>query len=162
MSDEDELSPLDAINEVEQLLSPAKQKKLNIEERRQRVFELKVEGKTLMEIAKELKITYAQAQGDFAKATESIDTTRWLKSRIEGDVVYLDKLISAYSSRAFAGDVEATKVILALMARQHRILGMEAPKRVDVHMLIEQWAQREGLDASAVIDVVARLLPSGE
>lgn len=156
--DDDDMSVLDALASAEALLAPPKPAKLLQAERRQRVFDLRMAGKTLHDIAAELGVNYTTVQKDFAAVTTSIDTTKWLRSRIDGDVHYLDKLISVLSPRALVGDVDAIETILKIMARQHKILGMEAPKRIDIRYLVQQWAEREGLDPDDVIDVTATLL----
>lgn len=159
--DDDELSADDLIREAEKLVAPKKPRKLIAAERRQKVFELKMQGKTLQDIARILGINYNTAQADFATVTRSIDTTKWLKTRIEGDVMFLDRLIAAISPRALVGEIEAIEAVLKIMQRQHKILGMEAPKRVDVRVLIQQWAEREGLNPMDVIEVVSGMLEGG-
>lgn len=152
------------LREAEKITTPSKRAdratahRLTAAARRQKVFELKMQGKTLVEIAEIMSLNYNTVQRDFAAVTASIDTTKWLRSRIDGDVQFLDKLISVLSPRALVGDIAAIETILKIMQRQHKILGMEAPKRVDVRVLIQQWAEREGLNPADVADVVSGLL----
>lgn len=172
--DDDGWSVDDVLREAEELTSGKKDRrtgarngehipdtKMTLATRRQKVFDLKMQGKTLVEIAKLLGVNYNTVQKDFAAVTQSIDTTKWLRTRIDGDVQYLDKLISVLSPRALVGDLDAIETILKIMQRQHKILGMEAPKRVDIRLLVQQWAEREGLNPLDVMEVVSGMLDGG-
>ena len=62
------------------------------------------------------------------------------------ELARLDRLHKAHWSAAIAGDVPATETVLKLMVRRARLLGLDAPLRIDVRALVAEAAARHGLD----------------
>ncbi|HZT80708.1 MAG TPA: hypothetical protein VFA26_10815 [Gemmataceae bacterium] len=80
---------------------------------------------------------------------------------IELEKERLDTLQAAYWPDALAGDVQAAHVVLACTAQRRKLLGLDAPKRVEVDQTIRSGlseqqllllAEAVGLDKLMVID----------
>lgn len=133
---------------------------LSIIERRKRVYDLKLKGWSHRQIAEKLSVNISTITMDLRKIMAQVDAARMLES--EGNLMYdqLDLLLRRYMKTALKGDLDSTNIVLKIMERKSKLLGLDAPKRIDVRALIVDWAVREGLDPQDVIDVALDLLPS--
>jgi hypothetical protein len=91
-----------------------------------------------------------------------IDVTRYLDTEVKYDLTRIERLIAAYWKRAVAGDLNAAKFVDQMLGRKHKLLGMEAPKKVDIRALVVAWAESRGLPPEAVIEAAYELLPDAE
>jgi hypothetical protein len=62
------------------------------------------------------------------------------------ELARLDRLHKAVWQRAISGDIPAIETVLRLMERRARLLGLDAPVRVDLRALVADSATRFGLD----------------
>ena len=154
------------IQEIEEMLREQGliPKKLKAPERRKLVFKLRSDGYTLYQIAEALGVSYATVQNDSAEVVKEVDITRMLEAEVKYDLNRIERLIGAYWKRAVMGDINAAKFVNEMLARKHKLLGMEAPKRVDIRALIVQWANANGLgaDINDVIEAAYELLPEAD
>lgn len=137
-------------------------RRLSVSERRREVFRLRMEGNTLEQIAESLGVSYSTVQKDSVVAAANIDMTRYLEREVNVDIGRLEALIGAYWKRATAGDLNAAKFIRECINQRGLLLGLNAPKRVDVRMIIAQWAERQGLDVDDVVEAAFELLPESQ
>lgn len=154
------------IREIEEMLrsSGITPKKLKAPERRKLVLKLRGDGYTIGQIAEALGVSYGTVMNDSHEAVKDIDVTRMLESEVKYDLTRIERLIGAYWRRALMGDLNSAKFIDQMLGRKHRLLGMEAPKRVDIRGLIVQWANANGLgaDINEVIEATYELLPEAD
>lgn len=102
-------------------------------ERRQQVWQLRLKGLSLSQIGAALGITKQSAHALLenalhdAAAEHKAMASRW----IELELARLDELHAALHHKALAGDHQAVDAIGRLMARRAKLLGLDAPDRVD-------------------------------
>lgn len=134
--------------------------RLEVATQRRAMWEDRVSGMTVQAIANKYRCSLSWVTQSLSEAVENIDATRWLERHV--DIAYdrLEGLYRMYAPRA-KDDLDVANFVLKVIDRQSKLMGLDAPKRVDVYAIIDDFAQREGLDTSAVIDVVARMLPTG-
>lgn len=128
-------------------------------ERRRKVWDYKLKGWSSKEIAEKLGIHYHTVLQDLKRTSEQVDATRWLEG--EGNMMFdqLNMLLRRYLKPALQGDIDSGNFVLKIMERKSKLLGLDAPKRVDVRAMIVEWAMAEGLDPQDVIDVALDMLP---
>lgn len=78
----------------------------------------------------------------------------------EAELARLDRLLLAHWSAAIGdpkaeppvpGDRDATRMVLQIMDRRARYLGLDAPTRIDVTGWIRGMAEREGIDPEQAV-----------
>lgn len=140
---------------------------------RRKIWDMRVSGMSTQQIADELSISTRAVQAALQKAVMMIDATKWLEQETELDLERLNRLLSAHWEPAIGRapgtkgpedlgeppSIEHSKFVLQVIERRARLLGLDAPKRVDVRAMVIEWAQKEGLDPDDVLDVVPKLLP---
>jgi transposase len=105
-----------------------------IEERRGRVYELRLEGKSYREIASELGISHQTAHSDAMAVmdrlkAETIETAERVR---EIELARLDKAQKAIWPDVKQGDQGAIDTFLKIQARRAKLMGLDAPEKHDV------------------------------
>lgn len=131
-------------------------------ERRRRVWDLRMKGMSIQKIADQEGMTYWQIHQDLEAAARLVDVTKYLEHELHLDLQRLDQLFAAWFPSALALDADSAKIVMTIMDRRAKLLGLDAPKRIDIDMLIRTWAEKEGLDPDDVVDAVVTLLPTPE
>jgi hypothetical protein len=133
---------------------------------RQRVWNLKKEGSSTSEIAQMVGMSERNVRHIIRRTVAEIDVTSWLENEVAVDLARIEGLLKVWWPYATdvpqngdRPDLEAAFFLVKLLERKARLLGLDAPKRVDVRALIVQWAEDHGLDPDDVIDATADLLP---
>ena len=67
------------------------------------------------------------------------------------ELARLDRLMQTHWPAAVEGNHMATGVVLQIMDRRMRLLGLDAPQRIDITGWIRQLAEREGLDPDQAV-----------
>ena len=121
-----------------------------IEARQLQALDLRLAGASYRQIGNQLNVSHVQAMRDVATmiaeyASEPADVVR------KAEVARLDKLMLAHWPSAIKGDHKATQTVLQIMDRRARLLGLDAPQRIDVTGWIREMARREGLDPDAAV-----------
>ncbi len=116
-----------------------------LQARRVRSLDLRLAGASYRKIAAQLSITPSQAFTDVGKmlkdyASEPADQIR------NAEVARLDRLMLAHWGKAIQGHIEPTRLILEIMRRRAALLGLDAPRKVDITGWIREMAVAEGLD----------------
>lgn len=132
--------------------------------RRARALELRVAGKSVAEIARELDTEPRYVGVMLRSAVADIDATRWLEHEVTIDLARLDRLWEVYYPRAVGrfgndADLDAAHFLLKVLERRAKLLGLDAPKRIDIRAIVTRWAEEQGLDPETTVDVVATMLP---
>ena len=63
----------------------------------------------------------------------------------------LDRLLMDHWGKAIQGDVAATRTVLSIMDRRAKLLGLDAPQRIDLTAWIREMAIAEGLDPDQAV-----------
>lgn len=132
---------------------------MSLVERRRKVWDMKLKGWSTKQIAEKLGLSYQTIVLDLKRTAQQVDATRWLEG--EGNMMFdqLNMMLRRYLKPALQGDIESGNFVLKIMERKAKLLGLDAPKRVDVRAMIVEWAMAEGLDPQDVIDVALDMLP---
>ena len=67
------------------------------------------------------------------------------------EVARLDRLLMGHWTKAIGGDVNATRTVLSIMDRRAKLLGLDAPQRIDLTGWIREMAIAEGLDPDQAV-----------
>jgi hypothetical protein len=70
----------------------------------------------------------------------------------------LRALLAAQWPKAMTGDVNASATCLKIIEREARLLGLDAPARIDVTARIRQMAVEEGLDPDEAVEEAQRIV----
>lgn len=140
---------------------------------RRKIWDMRVSGLSTQQIADELSITPRAVQMALQKAVMLIDATKWLEQETELDLERLNRLLQAHWEAAIGRppktldesdlgqppSIDHSKFVLQVLERRAKLLGLDAPKRVDVRALVIDWAEKQGFDPDVVLSVVPSLLP---
>jgi hypothetical protein len=100
-------------------------------ERDRMAFKLRLTGMSNRQIAEELRCTVSQVEASLVRMMGSV--TPELRHRtLQIELERLDVLQSAHFEKAATGDDTATLTTLKIMERRARMLGLDAPARIDV------------------------------
>lgn len=133
--------------------------KIRAVERQREVLKLRTQGLTFQEIADRLGYKGRTGVYDaFRKALQAtIQEPADEARRVE--VERLDKLIAAIWSEAMAGKLFAIDRVLMIMDRRAKLLGLDAPQKVDIQGDVQRIADQIGIteaEAVAIADQVIR------
>lgn len=129
-------------------------RKLTTFEKQRQALSLKAAGKSYDAIAAELG--YADRSGAFRSVQAAMS-----KIRREGvqemrtlEDARLDLLLEAIWTRATSGNVPAIRAALSVMERRARLLGLDAPSKLELGRLLESedWLRIVGLIRGALTD----------
>ena len=125
--------------------------------RRIRALELRLSGASYRQIGAALGVSSPVAFQDVKRALretmqEPADEVR----RIEID--RLDRLLLAVWPKALTGDTSAVHTALRIMERRAVMLGLDAPKKVDIVGDARAAAERAGLDPDEVVAAVEAIV----
>lgn len=126
--------------------------------RRIKAIEMRAAGHSYREIAAAL------GYRSVASVYETVDRglAEWVREPLDRmialELLRLDQLIRAYWARAAGGDAEAASFVLKVLERRARMLGLDSPKRVDIHALIVEWARENALPVDEVTEIVVGIL----
>ncbi len=148
----------------ETTMPKTKEERLDVMTQRMAMWQMRIAGKTPPQIAAEFGVSVRYVQYELRDAVQMIDATKWLEIETQTDLDRLERLFSAYWPLAIGAepDQAAAMLILKILEQKAKLLGLNAPKRVDISLLIETWAKERGLDMRDVIDVTGDLFPKPE
>lgn len=147
----------------------------DIEKRREKVWELRINGMPVRKIAKILNMPWRTVYHDLSTKTRQVDTAKLLETELDLDIDRLNGLLRIYYPLATGRrkgrkmmdptqipppDKDAAKLVLQILKQRADLLGLNAPKRVDITALIVEWATSKGLDISDTFDAIKDLFPS--
>lgn len=133
--------------------------------RRRNAVELRITGATYDEIAQALGYSdRGQANRDVHRALKEI-TKEPAEQLRDLELARLDKLQKGSWVAAISGnDPKAAQVVIKVMGMRHKLLGLEAPRKVDLTGWLRDFSDREGLpyeDAVEAANEIIRLAASG-
>jgi AraC-like DNA-binding protein len=132
--------------------------KIALAERARRVLELRKEGLTFNEIAR--RVGYKNATSAYyafktalrATIQQPADEVRRL------EVERLDALLAAVWSTAMDGRLVAIDRVILIMDRRAKLLGLDAPQKVDHEHRIRMLAAANGFDPDEAVEEARRVL----
>lgn len=112
---------------------PAKGQPESAAVRRQTALDLRCAGNGYRAIGKQLGVSHVQAFRDVQQAIDEINAlTHKTAERVRDlEVQRLDRLTLALWPRARQGDDKAVRALVALMDRRARLLGLDAPTKLE-------------------------------
>lgn len=125
--------------------------------RRAQAVQLRLAGRSFREIGAELGVTVSTA---FALTEKGLRD--WAQP--DADQLFLevmaqlDQLHARYWPDALKGNLDAFGAVMRIIDRKVRLVGLDAPKRVDIRAVVERWAEAEGFDPDDVLAVTAPVL----
>lgn len=131
-----------------------------------RALQLRIAGMPYWEIAETLGVEEWQAvewvtsqlQGLRGEEVRNADVARQLH------LERLDALMQASWPKALAGNADSATIVLRCMERSSKLLGLDAPQKVDITHRLRLMAEAEGLDYQELLaeanDVIKRLPPA--
>lgn len=127
--------------------------------RRKTVWDMRMAGFTMDEIARKMSIPSGTVKSDIHRELNQIDITRQLESEVIIDLARLERLLRSYWTKAMEGDLDSAIFCMKVLERKSKLLGLDAPKRVDVRQLVVEWAVKEGFDPEDVLPIASQLIP---
>lgn len=128
-------------------------KTIRTSERQQRAYALRLEGKTIREIAAELgcsaMTTYRMVEAEIERQMATRDASVKRQQSIVAD--RLDRLIREVWPRVEQGDVMAIAQVVKIEERRCKLLGLDEPQRVQTTLEVE------GLPNHELMAIAARM-----
>ncbi len=133
--------------------------RMRLAERRSQVMQMTVAGKTTDQIAGEFMVSRQTIAKDIKSALKSTEESM-LTATVEVRRVQHLRLEQAFDAiwiQIKTGDLDAIKVMISLLDRESKLLGLDAPQRIDVRRRIEERAAEKGWDAKAAVAEFERM-----
>lgn len=114
-------------------------------ERQSKAYALRLQGKTLKEVAVEVGVSTATAQrlvdAEISRVTSQRDDSIKKQQQVVSD--RLDYLIRALWERVEQGDVNAISAVTKIEERRCKLLGLDEPQRIQASVELEGMADHE-------------------
>ena len=119
-------------------------KRLSVKDRRKKVAELLLAGSSYREIAHVLSVSLGTIAKDAAAVAAMFDddTAETAVKYKTLELKRLDRLWLSHWKKALAGDVQATGQLLRIMERRAKLLGLDAPAKINIHQLDDETLMR--------------------
>ena len=119
-----------------------------------KAFDLRLTGMSYRKIGVELKVSYATAFRDVAAVMEELKEETRVEARNyrEIELKRLDQLQAGSWSFAVAGDQKAVLNVMRIMERRAKLLGIDAPIKVDIEGQIREFAIKQGIDPDRAVE----------
>lgn len=145
--------PFEKSKSVGGKLSP---KKIQVQMRQTQALEMRMAGATFVQIAERLNYKNpmgarkAVEAGILRHVREPSETAREL------ELERLDRLLMRLWPRAMSPkidppDYQAVDRVMSIMSRRAKLMGLDAPQRVDITGWVRDMAQQEGLDPDRAV-----------
>ena len=115
-----------------------------------KALDLRLAGASYRQIGSQLKVSHVQAQRDVHHMLQEVAGEPAEKVR-HAELARLDRLLLAHWPAAVSGDQKATAMVLQIMDRRARYLGLDAPQKIDLTAWIRDMAEREGIDPEQAV-----------
>jgi hypothetical protein len=129
-------------------------------ERRVRAFELRKQGKSFRAIGVALGVSHAQAARYVDQELNRLNAqSRGLAEAYRR--VHLERcedLLAADWQAAVDGDLAAQAAVLRILERESKLLGLDAPAKMDVESKVRLMAIEAGIDPDQAVAEAERLL----
>lgn len=127
------------------------------------VSELMLQHKSGTVIARELDVKYELAKKAMAEVRRrwQIRTITNYDDMVAEQIKRYDRVEESLWQRAVAGDLGVVDRLIALWDQRNRVMGLYAPKTVDITVRIRDMALRYGLDPDEAVREASKFLKSG-
>lgn len=130
-------------------------------------LDMRLMGATLDQIGQALSIHRDLAGRYITKLLAERSSPARIEDAREQELLRLDKLLLAWGPRSTSAnpDPRAADIYLRIQERRSRLLGLDAPQRVDIGTLVRELALAEGWDVERALEdahAMAKALPPGE
>lgn len=126
---------------------------------RSELWKDRISGKTYEQISIERNVPLRTVIYNCQAAVRELDATAFLEEEMAVSLAQLTKIQELHWPDVLAKDPDATDLFFKAHDRKVKLLGLEAPKRIDISGEIAIWAAEQGLDPADVIEATATLLP---
>lgn len=128
---------------------------------RDRILELRIQGVPVTQIATAVGLSVRTVYQHLDRAVEAKDATKRLATYADNSLTRLEKLIEiAWPMASATGKYDGSDpskewadFVVSCDKEIRKLLGLDAPRRVDIHAIVEQWAIREGIDPIDLAEV---------
>jgi hypothetical protein len=127
---------------------------------------MRTRGIATTAIADELGLSIASVNKNLKAAAIMVDATTMLEHEQMIDMDRLEVLIKTFwpfvigdPAHGIDPSLDHAQFVLKVIERRAKLLGLDAPKRIDVRAIVASWAVRQGLDVEDVVAVTYDLLP---
>lgn len=136
---------------------------------RRAIWDKHLSGLSILEISKDMNLTYKTIQDNLKAVVMELDVTRFVEVEMTKDLTRLENMFRiAYERATGVGgktdgqepDIAWMDTAIKILDRKAKLLGLDAAKKIDIYAMIETWARKEGLDPEDVITVIPNLLPN--
>jgi predicted DNA-binding protein (UPF0251 family) len=114
-----------------------------VREREAKALRLRAEGATYDEIGRQLGVSRPMAARVVHRALDRV-VREPANHLIALECTRLDLLTKAHMPKALAGSARAAEIVLRVMERRARLLGLDAPVRSEVHVMSAE--EQDALD----------------
>lgn len=121
--------------------------------RSERAVRHRLAGKTFQQIADLLGYENRSSAYHAVKAGMYHGVKEPARELVEIESLRLERLQAAHWAKAIRGDVQSTITVLRIMKQRADLLGLNAPKELDITLEAAEIAAKEGLDPAEVIKV---------
>ena len=130
------------------------------EENRLKAFELYKAGATLTATGRALGVSHTTARNYVTSVLDRLAAdSKALAERYRNlQMARLQDMVFALWPKVRAGDVPAVLALLRIMEREAKLLGLDAPTKVDIEARVRLIAEREGFDPDEAVRDVYRIL----
>lgn len=141
----------------------AQQLRADIEARREKVAALLLARKSLRQIARDLQTSFTTIQRDVVAVRAEWRARRLdlIDQRGSEDLARAEAAIAAIWNNVLAGNAAAIDRLLGLLRYRADVLGLNAPKMIDIELHIRERAEREGLNPDEAVAEAQRILKAG-
>jgi hypothetical protein len=129
-------------------------------ERRAQIFEYVKAGSSYRDIGRKFGVSHVTIVRDVRRTLEALQRTAIhdLELYRQLELVRLDQLLQGVWVAAVEGNPGAVALALRILERRAKLLGLDAPTKIDIEARVRAIASQEGLDADEVMHEVEHLL----
>lgn len=137
--------------------SKTSQRRIQAHDRQIEALKLRTEGKSFPEIAQALG--FSGPSGAFQAVETALRATlREPAAELRTlEVERLDELLKGLWATATAGDTTAVDRVLKIMERRAKLLGLDAPSKIDITERVRVLAEEMGMDPDAAVIEAERI-----
>ena len=122
----------------------------NFDARALKALDMRLGGSTYRQIGAALAVSHATAFSDVQRMLREYAAEPATQVR-DAEVARLDRLMAGHWDKAINGDVNSTRTVLTIMDRRAKLLGLDAPQKLDVTGWIREMAEAEGIDPDQAV-----------
>jgi hypothetical protein len=133
------------------------------DERRKRLLELRMQGKTFKQIARETGLSLSNAKKIVCEVVKdrTAEMDDLVRHQQELSLMRLDRMVEALWPRASEGHVESVQAMIRVEERRAKLCGLDAPQRIQADVDLHALPQDELIAIAAQIGLATVMLAGG-